>query len=1115
MTSEWDLIAYKGVLESDGQLTELFRTNGARSLLVQFARAARAAHTTSSSTSPDLFPPSSSLTSDSDDDESQWQKLQAAVGAVTAFVQLNWTGPDIPDDVRPVALLRWADPSSLPQRSVDSEVDEDETLEARLNSAATDALTTSGEPAYHLCKHPFLLVFALRVLDALQSHASAKTQCASSQFGKLETLPWWRLRAAALHNKVLDEPVALSDEVLRSADALIDSLNSRIATAANDSEQPWWHLQARLLIERGLALSRTGHDKEANDHFTRAAGATNLRYELSGALGKRTKFQREEKTILVVLAESSDETLRVDDAQHGGQGVDGKAISDATSPKEEGDDAAADALEAEDVVSELPSSQDPQNSGWKAAPTPGQRSDMPSNYSLNDELLLEQTRFTSNADTERAIKHRDPTAQPALAPLDQCILLALSLSISNTSPEHGLTSSQISAFVSRVAMHPRNWSVYTMALLLRSRLEATRTRTAERAVLQLQALLDQMPTADSSTSERLAYFFQLDLPAKWELQAQLAKLYATLGVLRSALEIYERIELWEEVVQCLGALGRQEEGIDIVKDLLEGKKTEAGQVLAHKKTQAQSSSSSGRQPRQRLNAARQGKLWCLLGDLEPENAESHYLTGWSVSSHHSSRAARSLGGLYFAKEQYAVSIRWLHRALRISSLMPRSWFMLGCAYMRGEEWGKAARSFRRVTAIDEEDGEAWNNLASCYLRMVSEGDTMTAGDIENDDVEGRGDDDSEDHDDDDAASDAGSVTTVRSAATDRTIKTDSGVDLSDSEDVDGNFAAQVEERRRTRLSPFILKTLAHRCLKHALRYAPDSWKVWSNFMIVSVDIGELGEACRAFGKTILFRVRAGGGRLTEEDVDWEVLERLVDAVIRAPGANPAEEAATATLRSSSSPNAVETPADKEPLSYNDAMAAALSLPVGDAGSNKSGSGPSTQHQSLNPNVGRGLYPAVLDLFTNTLLPTLSSPRLHRAHARLLVWKRQYSEAIEAHLAAYRCSVAAFSDNASAALTSSIAAKGGDHSILWREAVTELRETVDSLETLATLVGQGQGHDITGVAGVAGEGETGPDAEKKVRFKARSLVRTFLSRNKDMWESSDEWDSLVELRDSLK
>jgi hypothetical protein len=66
--------------------------------------------------------------------------------------------------------------------------------------------------------------------------------------------------------------------------------------------------------------------------------------------------------------------------------------------------------------------------------------------------------------------------------------------------------------------NPNNWMIYTMALLLRSRLESNRSRTVERSVLQLQALVDQFPLEESSVAEKLLYIFCIDIPAKWEME---------------------------------------------------------------------------------------------------------------------------------------------------------------------------------------------------------------------------------------------------------------------------------------------------------------------------------------------------------------------------------------------------------------------------------------------------------------------------------------------------------------------------------------------------------------------------------------------------------------------
>lgn len=465
-----------------------------------------------------------------------------------------------------------------------------------------------------------------------------------------------------VHQQLLDEPAPVPADLLPSVEPLLQSFAS----------QP--DLAGRLILEQGLLEHHLGHDKAAAVSFARAARATQLEYELTGALGKRTKFQQTDVTQLVLLAESR---KREGEAAHPEPGIDKAGAAPSTG--------IADASQA---------------------------STMPETLALNDDTLLERTEFTSSSTSGSGsrLAHLDPSSQPGLHPLDQCILLALCLNVRNTSPSHGLTAEQMKPYVDRVISHPRNWSVHTMALLLRSRLEANRTRTVERSTLQLQALVDQMPTADSTVSERLLYFHSIPLPSKWEMEKELALRYLSLGVVKSALEIFERLEMWEEVVKCWQSMERRDRGIAIVRDLLEGRKAEADAVIVRERAFTQ-----GR--RQTLDTMREAKLWCLLGDLEPENALNHYNKAWDTSKDTSGRAMRSLGGYYFAHADYPNSIACLRRAVAINPLLGRSWFILGCAYVRVEDWEGARESFTRCVTLDDEDGESWNNLASVYLRM--------------------------------------------------------------------------------------------------------------------------------------------------------------------------------------------------------------------------------------------------------------------------------------------------------------------------------------------------------------------------------------------------------------
>ncbi|KAK7696070.1 hypothetical protein QCA50_000712 [Cerrena zonata] len=770
-------------------------------------------------------------------EEQELLRLAVSVACLHAFIQANWTGPNL--DVAPLETL-----------TIPAEISENVTTDL-LQQKSIEELAYGGEPAYHLAEVPLFLRLAILLIDL--------------PFERCKSFSWWKLRVTRIHEEILDEPVGFPESIISNCDALAPTFTTEPDHAG------------RLFLEEGLLHHDLSNDRAANELFVRAARETKLEYELTGALGKRTKFQQFDVTQLVLLAESRE---RDEESDHS----DSKALT------------VSDDSEA---------------------------SNLPETLALNDDTLLEHTQFTSSnsAGTIGRLRELNPAAQPALHPLDQCIILGLCLNIKNTSPVHGLTAEQMSAFVTRVISHPRNWSIHTMALLLRSRLESNRTRTVERSTLQLQALVEQMPTADSSVSERLLYIHDLLLPSKWEMEKELANRYLSLGVVKSALQIFERREMWEEAVLCWKSIERKDKAVALVRDLLEGKKSEADAVTSRNKVTTTSR-------KQTFDATREAKLWCLLGDLEPAHAVEHYTRAWDVSKKTSGRAMRSLGGYHFAEGHYVEAIKCLRRAVAINPLLSRSWFILGCACLREQDWKGARDAFARCVSIDDEDAESWNNLASVYLRM-GDNEVVPEEAEPNDDV------------------------------TDET----------------------------NRNVPFSNKTLAFHALKQGLKFSYENWRMWANYMVVAVDVGELAEACRALGRVVEERSIKDGAACVDEDV----LDRLVDAVTRAPF-DPNEVAGSENLQA---------------------------VP--------------------NPNEGHSLSRRVSDLFDRIILPRISSPRIFQAHAKLLTWQGRWEDAINAHLEAYRNGIAGTIE------------KGETDVAKWRAGVREVEEIVDILRNFGSRV----------------------------------------------------------------
>jgi tetratricopeptide repeat protein 27 len=242
---------------------------------------------------------------------------------------------------------------------------------------------------------------------------------------------------------------------------------------------------------------------------------------------------------------------------------------------------------------------------------------------------------------------------------------------------------RMQAFIS-ACLECTTWSLQTTAFYLRSITECTQAKYIERAALQLQALADQVTNASGTTpaQERLLYFFQTLMPSTWEMDKMQGKLFASLGLFRTALRVFERIQMWEDVVVCLVQLGEEESAGALINELLQ------------------------KSP----SIQQRGKLLCILGDLK--NDPAYYHSAWNGCK--SVRAKRSLGRIAFKTQDWEGVIEHLSIALMVNSLFSNSWFLLGCAQMQLSKWDDAATSFNRVISLDGNNGDAWNNMAVCH-----------------------------------------------------------------------------------------------------------------------------------------------------------------------------------------------------------------------------------------------------------------------------------------------------------------------------------------------------------------------------------------------------------------
>jgi tetratricopeptide (TPR) repeat protein len=679
------------------------------------------------------------------------QVLSVGLAALNAFLQVNVTGPVLPESAALSSYFtkEWASAQS----------DDTKKSHAHLHKACLNYLEVDGVSPYAYIPHLELFALARFIFtQELKLATNDIVEITSEEQSHKYSLAWTRLRVDVWHYKLLTQPSlghgsnfarssqwsdvpTLASKILEGIDSLrAQILGEEVWASDNDT----WSRKEKVqfLVEAANNYILLGRDDKAKEALKEASQTSGLEYALSGALGKRTKFQENSISQLVVLAKS-------------GAGQQGDNMEEEAKP---------DALR------------------------------------LNDDTLHEEIQFSKeeNVDDKKAslpaaLADLSPDDQPQLSPLDQIILLTEATLKDAFSPIDTLTSAEVLPYAVRViGDKSTNWQIYTQALLVRSRIEVHRSRTVERGVLQLQAVADQVLTdttaeaqqkaeAKEQSSEadapaiqvtapdqppapvqskptsflpapkisesapahvRLEYIHAICSPPRWHLESELAYAWAGIGSLASALEIFKRLRLWAEVALCLASAaasededGRGSGGEEKAKGIIRwrlfhrtGKTSPLDpddEDIGDDVTLLKAADFSG--PEREPSPPNAPRLFCILGDIE--NDPSYYERAWEISRHRYARAQKSLGEYYLQNKEWEKAREAYKKATAVNRLSPEMWSRLGDISLRLAQFRDAAEAFNRSigSASDTaggEDARTWSNLGSAlwslYCEVVAE-----------------------------------------------------------------------------------------------------------------------------------------------------------------------------------------------------------------------------------------------------------------------------------------------------------------------------------------------------------------------------------------------------------
>lgn len=671
------------------------------------------------------------------------QSLLLAISLLQAFIQNNFTGPSTNCSSAQITFGQ-------------------EKLSSEQNKYFSQILSVLGQNAYELCDDAAYLILSLLILEQLTNGQSLFNSTWDQEidisFDKnsdsITALAyWWRSRAILIQLSLVSEPKGphpiVASTILGSIDiahAVVNGLSEDIPDSLKRDIYTIYYLENCKCL---LAI-QTEHLCLPN--LIKVKKLTNFQFVLTGARAKRTKFQQVANSSLLILAKSE-----IEDSQM-------KLAS--TTPESFSLDS--------DLLLEKPV--------FESIGTEPLDQQIIKKQKLDDINGLDEDKLLPVALRQEAIpqalQELDPNNQPVLSQYDNIQLLLRLYTIRQTTPANNpLVEEELSAIIGRIIYQDgvTNWTVFSRSLWERSIIETKKAKTVERGLLQMQSLVEELglkiqtkmiPSEEKSvesTRSRLKYIHQLPLIPRWALDATLAEKYMSLGILRSAIEIYDRLHMVCEVALCHAAVGDEKEAEHLLVDHISNNPDDA-------------------------------RAYSILGDIRQD--PKLWMKSWEIGRY--VNAKNSLARYYYnpPKESglecdYNTALKHLNDSLRIFPLSFDTWYFYGCIGLESGNMKLAAEAFSRCVTLDDSHSLSWSNLSAAYVQMDK------------------------------------------------------------------------------------LKE-AYSCLKRAIASdAQKNWRIWDNFMIVSMKLGEWDDVLLSFRHLVDIRKDQSG----ETGIDLTVLEKLVQILL--------------------------------------------------------------------------------------------------------------------------------------------------------------------------------------------------------------------------------------------
>lgn len=171
--------------------------------------------------------------------------------------------------------------------------------------------------------------------------------------------------------------------------------------------------------------------------------------------------------------------------------------------------------------------------------------DNPKNLELGDDTVMNKIKFVEpNKNTPIQLFEEE-----------EALLLALACHLKRAGAfGDDIVKEELATYVEYILATSSVWSIRFKALTLRSLLDRDNRRKCERSMVQLEHLVNATKSYSKDNRDKLqnklSLFYATLLDPAWITEKHLADILLLLGCTKSALDVYERLQLWKDMIIC-------------------------------------------------------------------------------------------------------------------------------------------------------------------------------------------------------------------------------------------------------------------------------------------------------------------------------------------------------------------------------------------------------------------------------------------------------------------------------------------------------------------------------------------------------------------------------------